>query len=145
MCVLGGGHLRLPPDRFLRTRWRKMIRDGVYLMVHGVWIIGCTYNAQAGSIGSRRGMHHNPVHLWKRAICCCRGQSDTLWIIFAFVNHTAPPKTTDRCKTEAGRDVGVHLSSRVTAFPAKLFTYGAWLSHSCHAREVGMIYFCLFK
>lgn len=108
MCVYGlpkadSCGLKLPPDRFLRKRWGKMIRDEFYLMVHGVSIIGCAYNAYAGSIESRQGMHHNLVHLWKRAICCCRGQSDALWIKFAFVNHTAPPKTTDRCKNEAGR------------------------------------------
>lgn len=101
-----------------------MIRDEFYLMVHGVSIIGWTYNAYAGSIESRQGMHHNLVHLWKRAICCCRGQSDALWIKFAFVNHTAPPKNHWSMqkwsrKTSKPRPELIYRCA-VVAFPAKL-------------------------
>lgn len=46
---------------------------------------------------------------------------------------------------EAPTGVNLSVCIAAVAFPAQLFTYGAWLSYSRHAREAGMIYLCLFK
>ncbi len=58
----------------------------------GVLISGFTDNTCAGSIQTSDHIHHNPVHLSKRKICCGLGQSDSYWETSVSVNRMDPPK-----------------------------------------------------
>lgn len=80
-------------------------------LVLAVVVIGLTDYACAGSIRTSHHIHHNPVHLSLRKICCCLQQSDSCWDTFVFVNHMDPPKLAINEKKQSSKRRLGNLSS----------------------------------